>query len=480
MYKNLMRVLAICIPLSTMLNCECMVSDNEQVATEEETENYPFKKSQSQLANEDVVGIRVKDNKIILLGNNYTFSSENTSKAVNFSDINFFTKYPNLISVELCGLTLTKEIMENLRKHLPTTVLSIVIDMCDVKDIESFSGVINEHTQLKSLTLRLFKCSAEDAENILSSFTEHSKLKFLNLGFATLNNNAMVHLSDVISRSKDSLKHISLAWENSEEINPDTYQKLSDSLKESSGLKRFELAVMSFPQNYLKIFFGALGHMQSLTDLKLFFGNTAEYDNVTLYESTEVLQTSLDNMPLLASLDISESHLSSEPLQLIFRSVANMSKLQTLNISGNSLDVKAAEVLSTSISSATELKTLLANECDMTAEVFGALCRNLANTGLRYLYFRGNQIKDGAKSLPISSMNDVLIIDFSQNDMSYDNAMDFIKQTANHPKLHIVNFKNNSAIEALSGPERAIRNDELVEWKIKNYASTRQVSYFGL
>nr|MCR5225091.1 hypothetical protein [Alphaproteobacteria bacterium] len=61
MYKNLARILAICIPLTVMWNCNCDSTNEDQFVTDEETENYPFKKSQSQLSNDDVVGIRIKD-----------------------------------------------------------------------------------------------------------------------------------------------------------------------------------------------------------------------------------------------------------------------------------------------------------------------------------------------------------------------------------------------------------------------------------
>jgi hypothetical protein len=216
-----------------------------------------------------------------------------------------------------------------------------------------------------------------------------------------------------------------------------------------------------------------------LSSLKLFFGELKKLNHIKLFEAAETLKKSLSQLVNLEELNVSLADFPSDIMQLVAQAVGSMSNLKTLNVSGNELDAKSAESLSESIKETNSLITLIANDCSMDSRAFAALCKSLAGTPLRHMYFGKNKIKEGAKSLPIINIPEALIIDFSENDMTYENAMAFIQTTKGHDKLHIVNFKGNSGIEALSGPERTLKNDQLVEWKITNKMD-RQVAFFGL
>jgi Ran GTPase-activating protein (RanGAP) involved in mRNA processing and transport len=191
----------------------------------------------------------------------------------------------------------------------------------------------------------------------------------------------------------------------------------------------------------------------------------------------EILRDSLQKMHALEVLDISSMRLMGNDMQVLMQAIGTMQKLKTLDVSGNVLDQNSAETLSESLQEHYSVTELKVNDCSMDDAAFGGLCKSLTNASLVNLFVSSNKIKEGAKTLPLKAMPDLVLVDFAKNDMSYEDAMAFVELTKDHLKLHIVNFNGNSGIESMSNIEKTIKTDQLTAWKLKN---DNRVSFFGL
>ncbi|MDR2107463.1 MAG: hypothetical protein LBO73_03015, partial [Holosporaceae bacterium] len=97
-----------------------------------ENDNYPFTLAAGKVAADEVAGIRIKNGKIVLLSYEYTYSLDNLPTDCDFSDLHFFKQYPKLISVEINGMSLTGEMLENLQKFLPATLKGLLLRSCNI------------------------------------------------------------------------------------------------------------------------------------------------------------------------------------------------------------------------------------------------------------------------------------------------------------------------------------------------------------
>ncbi|MDR2766327.1 MAG: hypothetical protein LBB63_02585 [Holosporaceae bacterium] len=491
--RNLPNLLLGCLLTLLQMNYGLLqVKAEAPVGQPEDELYYPFTKASAQIPKEEVIGICVKKDHVVYFGSqgvsDYVYYMESFTRNNDFSEIDFFKQYPKLASVEINGLKLTRDMLENLQKFLPTTLKNFMVDFCDIKhdDIELLADVIRKHEQLTSVRIKAPGSSPEESDVILSGLKDHLKMTSLSLTFGELSPGGVDHLISIMEGSDETLEGLYLAWGNivstsGEKIDKDdVYKKLADAFDRTKKLKSLEFSSLYISEPASAVIFKAIGQLRLLKELKIFFDNLNSHDSIKLFESMEVLRDSLKELPDLESLDISNLRLHGNEVQVLMQAVASTPKLKHLNISGNTLDVKGAEILSDGVKENNSLMTLMANSCTITADVFKSLCKSLANSSLEHLYVSDNEIKDAAKDLPIDTMQDMLVIDFSKNNMNYDDAMAFVEKTKGHMRLRIVNFKNNSGINAMSNTEKTIRDDQLVEWKIKNYVDEHQVQFFGL
>jgi Leucine-rich repeat (LRR) protein len=459
--------------------CQESAAAQNSSAVEEEN-NYPFIKSSGRIAPENVAGIRIKKGGITLFGFDNTYSSELSPNNLDFSDINFFRQYPKLMSVELDELSFSENMLENLGKFLPPELKVFIMRSCVVKKehYELLADLITTHKSLESVSLFCPDLSGTESETVLSALKGCANVKFLDIAFGELTSQGIESLASLISSSAKILSGLSLGWKKITDAKESSYEKITNEIRKITNLRKLGFSVMSLSERDLGYIVNVIGDLPELRYLKLFFDGIKEHKSVKLFENGEALQRSLVKLSKLEEFDVSSVDFPAEVFQMITKSVESMPALKTLNISDNTLDEKSAQTLSESIKKTDSIVTLLANYCRIDAKVFSALCRSLSGVSLQHLYFRGNKIKGGAKSLPIASMPEVSVVDFSDNEMNYDDAMGFIQSTKGHVKLQIVNFKGNSGIEKLSGLARTEKNDQLVEWKIKNEMGS--VAFFGL
>jgi Ran GTPase-activating protein (RanGAP) involved in mRNA processing and transport len=453
----------------------------------EEANYFPFIKVASKISSDKIVGICIKESNIIFLGmpdtGVYVYYEEPLKEGEDFSDLNFFREYPGLISVEVNGLKLSRDILENIEKLLPQSMRCLIVDHCTIasEDFELLADIIKKHKQLASIKIRLPKSSSDESNVVLQAIAEHSQMKFLNITLGTISREGCEYLSHVISGSAETLEGLTLGWNDiaaGDDAESDAaYKEIMESMVKTKRLAKLEFSVISISESASSIVFEELGGVPRLINLKIFFDSLKKHRSVKLFENMEVLRDSLQKMHDLETLDVSSMHLAGNDMQLLMQATGSMPKLKILDISGNVLDQKSAETLSESLQEHYSVTELRANKCSIDDEAFGGLCKHLSNTSLVNLFLSGNKIKEGAKNLPLKAMPDLALIDFAKNDMTYEDAMAFVELTKDHLKLHIVNFNRNSGIEAMSNVEKSIKSDQLTAWKLKN---RNNVSFFGL
>lgn len=457
-------------------------TNGDETLSELDQAMYPFVKVDS-MSKEDVAGLIIDNNAVYMLSFDKHFCPVQGSDAtaeVDFSDLDFFHQYPKLASVEIRNKKLTLQHLENLQTRMPAEIVGLSFNGCKIADDgkQMFPDVFSKREKLKSITVSMPTCTDEEAEAILTSLLTHIDLQYLNLSLGELTGTALISLSEIIGHSEQSLKGLTIGIG---AIKNDSAYKGSDALikalKKLEKLEQLELSMLELPEIHAKDLFGNIGELSHLTSLKLFFGNIHSYGSVELFESIEVLRDSLEKLKMLENLDISKMQLPGTIMQLFAQGLSLTHNLHTLNISNNQLDEKAAELLADSIKDMGQLETLFACNCEIDGQIFGALTKSFNETGLQAIWLGGNKIKDGITNMPVGQMQDIRCIDFSDNDLSYDDALKFVHMTKGHPTLKVVNFRNNTAIDKRSVPERKIQQDELVKWKLENNC---EVAFFGL
>jgi Ran GTPase-activating protein (RanGAP) involved in mRNA processing and transport len=319
---------------------------------------------------------------------------------------------------------------------------------------------------------------AEESTTILETLKINNNLKSLYITFGKLSSEGSKHLVDLITNSVESLQELSLGWQAITD-DANAYKNIASAILKIAKLQKLELSVMSLSENDVGLIAGAIGGMKHLLSLKIFFNDLNKHDHMKLFENLEILQQSLAKLKKLDTLDLSGLKMPSDTMQLLTQTVGSMQKLKTIDFSGNVIDEKSAESLSEAIKKTDSVTTLIANECEIDDKAFAALCKSLSNTSLKHLYFRNNKIKDGAKNLPVASMSDLYVVDFSKNEMNYEDVIAFVEQIKGDSKLSILNFNNNSGIEETDKIEKTIKRNQLEEWRFTNHPN-RQISIYGL
>lgn len=443
----------------------------EQKKAVEELSMYPFVKTSS-LAPTDVAGMKVQGHSVTLLSCDNKYLVLDLKDDIQFDQVDFFSKYPELQTVELSGIELTDQKLENLQKFIPRNLRGLTICNCEVvKSATSrLVDIIKTRNELVSFSMFFPKCSSEKSTQFLEAFNGCANMKFINFTFGHVSGVGCKIISELIKNSESTLKNATIGIGQVEA--DEKYEGLKavlDAVKGVSSLEKLEISLVELPEELSGDLFKTIENLGALKSLRLFLGNHKEYDQVKLFENVEVCRNSIEKLKHLETLDISSMQLPESFMQLIGQAIATLPELRTLNISGNKLDEKAAEIFSNSFKSTDKLEVLIANDCSMDAQIFASLSRNLGSTSLQQGYFSENNIKDGIKSLPVAAMNDLVAVDFSYNGIGYGDVKRFTEQLKGGTSLKVVNFGGNSGILQASGAEKAIAHDELEQWKLKTF-----------
>ncbi len=453
------------------------ISDTKSNEEIENADMNPFIRSNNKIIDDDVVGLRITENKLYMLGRDKNFYVEPLDNKFNFDDIDFFSKYQNLQSVDLHKLVLTREILENLQKYLPKTLKNLVINKCKIskKDYDDIVEVLQINEELTAITLIEPDVELAESTRLIGALFQLKNLQAINITLGAVGKQGIEELSKILQASSNSLKSLTIGFSSVQES--EEYNKFLDILKELTQLVEFEFSVLESTPEQTTIFFNSLKNMKNLRKLKFYFHDFEKHDHVKAYHNAIIFRDAIIPMPL-EFLDISYMKLHDSVLQMFAQALPKLTHLKSLNISGNPLSDKSAKELSESIKNSTELITLIANDCKMDENIFASLCSSLNNCGLQYLYFRENNIGQGIKSLPIDQMKYIQVVDFSNNNINYDNALDFASRSKDNPLLQIVNFANNKPIMDLNSVERSAKNDLLVKLKMSSFENKSNHTLF--
>lgn len=445
---------------------------------------YPFRKTQAVEA-EDVSGIVISGNKIILLGASFGWaeSSEgvkNGDGEFDFSDLNFFKKYPNLINIEIRDKQLTLEMLENLQKFMPRELMGLIFNKCyaDKESANLFEDMIKKRDTLKSISFIYPDCPQEITDAVVNAVAGCQNLQHLNLNFGHISQENCKNIAKALKDSAKSLRGLSIGFE---EIDSDDdgsgLMEIGNAIKEAADLEQLSITILDLPEAHSKEFFACIPQLTHLKDLKLYFGNLHSYNNVTAFEGMESLFEVLEHSSMLEHLDISGMQLPDKTMQLIAQTIAKFTNLSTLNLSQNTIGEDAARELSNSFKNLEYLQNLFMNFCELSPSTFGAVCQGfVAESAIQTLWLRGNAIGEGARNLPISNLPKLSFVDLAQNDMTFDHVKSTIELAKEHQKI-IFNFSSNKNIDALSSAEKIINHDELVVWRAKNNS---EVEWLGI
>ena len=436
----------------------------------QETDLYPFTKSQGRMDNKDVVGIRISGKKVVLLAENKTYFEEQ-GQDQDLSEFDFFSKYPKLLSVDICNMDLTREVLENLQKYLPKTINSLKVSSCTIanQDFEEFTDIITRHKQLEFLTVIGTNMAQAESAKLVAAVEDLKVIKCLNLTLGEIGANGCDILKEILLKSMNTLEGLNLGFMKVDDS--ESYDQLLESLGELKNLKKLEYSVIESTEKQVGKFVSSLAKLTKLTDLKIYFDDFNSHDGVEAYHNAESLNEAMKNLRDLESLDISNMNLPDSVLQTISRSLGELMKLKTLNVSGNPINAKTAKVLSESLKSMDSLSALIANGCEMSDEAFSALCGGMQNSSLQYACFSGNNIVGSVKSLPVSQMKSLIAIDFTRNKIKLSDVVGFMETIPEGSKLEIVNWEGND-FGGISESQRTEEMNKLKIWKREHRVST--------
>lgn len=459
-------------------------TQNRGVDSEEDLDNsmFPYRRASSSINAEDVVAIMVCDGKTILMSKENTFyvDSARGDKEAEFKDFDSFSKYPNLLSIDLHQIVLTQEKLNNLKKYIPDTVKNLIVYKCKIeqKDYEDLSDIIAHDDKLISLTVVQPDAKLAEATKVITAASELKSIKYLNFTLGELGSQSCDSLITIFDNCAKSLTDLVLGFKSI--VPSESYDKMLTKLQDLENVKKLEFSVLESTEDQVSTFFTSVKNMKKIEDIKFFFDDFSKHDDVKAYHNAQIFAEALPEFTHLKNLDISGMKLPDSVLQLVFQSVSKLQSLAKLNVSGNVINKKTAGSLSEAIKEGNSLTTLVAKRCEMNAESFSELCRSLGGTPLRYVYLSDNDIGSAISNFPLAQMNNIMLTDFSNNNVTYEDAMKFVQLTENNSSIRVINFGRNAPMIALSGSERNKYNNEFVTWQLKHPASTGQTVYYGM
>lgn len=457
----------------------------ESVVNKNDDINYPFTESAAQIAPDNVAGIRIRKDpatgaqSVTYIDYNRSCYVEKLANAFDFSKSDFFKKYKQLCSVEFNGIELSEENLENLQKFLPKSLKSLIILSCKIQssNYELICDMIRKRSKLESACFRLLEAKDVDSDALLQSLSDCESLKFLKLEFGSVSTKGCENIAKIIEKTGGNLLQLSLGLGQLSGDQDISYQKITTSLHNAKVLEKFEIATSDISDANARILFETIENLTALRQLKLYCGGLNNHNHIKLFENMEKLRDSIEKLHHLHELDISNLQLPPEALQLLFQAIGQTKSLKTLNVSGNCIDEKAAESLSESLKEV-ELTALFANNCQINATAFATLTKNMANSTIQYLHLINNSIKNGIRNMPIATMHELKLVDFSKNELLFEDVFEFIKQCKSNLSLKIIRVQDNGDISSAQNTERTMRNDQIAAWKIKNKMD--HLAIFGL
>lgn len=449
-------------------------SDNKFIEEElKKYENAPFTEA-SGFKDDQVVGIRFKDDKTIFLSDEKTFYTQQSQKDEAFTNIDYFKKYPNLISIEFNKVDVTDEALLNMEKIL-FNMVNIVFDSCTLGEqgCKIISEIISRQTRLKGLTLQFTNIDSSKVRELMSTLDKLDKLTQLRISFLELDKDTDDKLASLFTKQKNKLKQLSITLG---EVQKDS--SFIKALSSLEGLTALHLSAVKMSGEDSNLLFKAIKNFKNLTDLSLTIDNMKEQEEVPLFDNVKDLSDSLSKLPELRNFSIDGMNFSSGEMQLIAKSIGNMKQLRSLNLSRNVCDKEVCTKLAESLKATELLQYLSMRGCSLDSPNFSEICRSLlALASLQVLCVGNNEIKDGIKSLTMKNMDNFQLLDIANNGITSDTFLSFVKEQLKDSKLRRIDVKDNEIYKKDDTKEAVAKKDEIEKERAK---LDRVVEIYGL
>ena len=440
---------------------------------DEKIANYPFTKSESQLESENVVGMKIDKKGTTLFSNENTYYTENSGEGNNFSNINIFSQYPKLISVEFRNLTFSGQDLENIRNFInenrESKIKNLSFSSCviDEKDIEYITDTISKLNDLKSITIKFLKTknkkgkteaiSSKAVEEITKVLSEKKNITSLTIAFNQITVDSLNHINSMIKLSPN-MKMLSLLWDdvigNERE---EAYKTFSDNLAELKNLKHLYLSLLYVPESCIDGLFDSISKQNTLTNLTLLIKNLKESKNA--YEHASNLAKAISELPALSSIRLQNMQLPANAVQPIIKSFEKLSKLSYIDLSNNKIDKNAATVFADTMKNNEKLKVLNMRKCSINADSFAEISKVFGSLPLVVICFGENKIKEGISNLQLSENTSLRFIDMAKNSISSDAIINFISSTITHNSLKKVDLRGNCNMEKQRDKIERLKSD---------------------
>ncbi len=453
-------MLFLCTP-GLLLALEESNGNNSEEATKKKNElaeNFPFSKSESPIEKDKVVGLRIEEGKVTLLGRENRFYSEGMSGEDEFSNLNFFSQYPDLLSVEIKDITLSSQDLENICNFISSSkkIKNLVFNSCviaeedtkyiaeTIEKLDSLIAVSVKFIKTKDKKGNLINISPQAIQEITQAISGRKNLTSLSVVFDVINSKSCEHIISAINQSNNmamlSLCLNEIAGEEAEK----SYNELSEALSSLKDLKTLCFSIMFVPEACIDTQIKSISKLQKLTNLTFLIGNLK--DTKQLFEHATNFGKALEKLPLITSLRLQNMELPATATQPIMQSFSKLTKLSYLDMSGNTIDKEGGVIVGDSLKNAEGLRALIMRNCRINSETAVEISKAFSSTSLAVICLGNNKIKDGIKNLQLSDCHYLRYIDLAMNGASAEDIMAFAENTISHESLNTADLRNNSDI----------------------------------
>lgn len=457
-------VMFMCIPgllSASYINSNNINTNNDEETAKKKNElaaNFPFTKSESPIEKDKVAGIRIEEGTITLLGRENTFFSESISGENEFSNLNFFSQYPELLSVEIKNIALSSQDLENICNFISSSkkIKNLVFDSCiiaeddtkyitdTIEKLDSLIAVSVKFLKTKNKKGKIVDISPQAIQGITQAISARKNLTSLSVAFDAISTKSCEHIGSAIKQS-NNMTMLSLCWN---EIvggeSEKSYDVLSETISSLKELKTLCFSVISVPEACIDTQIESISKLQKLTNLTFLIGNLKGTKDI--FEHATNFGKALENLPLLSSLILQNMGLPATATQPIMQSFSKLTKLSYLDMSGNKIDKEGGVIVGDSLKNAENLRALIMRNCDINSETVAEISKAFSSTSLAIICLGNNKIKDGIKSLQLSDCPYLRCIDLAMNEASAEDIMGFVENTISHDNLTTADLRNNSDI----------------------------------
>ena len=390
-----------------------------------------------------------------------------------FSNLNFFSQYPELLSVEIKDIALSSQDLENICNFISSSkkIKNLVFDSCIIaeEDTKYITDTIEKLDSLITVSVKFLKTknkkgkivdiSPQAIQGITQAISEKKNLFSLNVAFNAIGTKSCEHIVSAIKQS-NNMTMLSLCWnEIVGEESEKSYDALSETLSSLKELKNLCFSIMYVPEACIDAQVESISKLQKLTNLTFLIGNLKSIKNV--FEHATNFGKTLENLPRLSSLILRNMGLPASATQPIMQSFSKLTKLSYLDMSGNKIDKEGGIIVGDSLKNAENLSVLIMRNCDISSETVAEISKAFSSTSLAIVCLGNNRIKEGIKSLQLSDCPYLRCIDLAMNEASADDIMGFVENTISHDSLTTADLRNNSDI---TGKQR----DDIARLKADN------------